>query len=254
MLGSALLTANVRQPGGRAAPTPGVLAGAARAGSGSVTPYVALGEPAEQLMVLAEQHAARVLVIAAPDPAAAPPPPLGAVHLALAGAGSWPVVVVPPGVRSLAPGGPIVCGVDGSGPSLTAARVVARLADSIGAALQLVKAIDPLEGAGHDFDAMLTVRRIATSRRLRRAAGRVSVPPTTRLLVEEGTAVDVLAATAQRQSASLLAVGSRGRSSTVGALLGSVASVLALNARTPVLIVPSRADRSHATRSSGNAA
>jgi nucleotide-binding universal stress UspA family protein len=162
------------------------------------------------------------------------------VHLALAGAGSWPLVVVPSGVRSLASGGPIVCGVVGSGPSITAARVVARLADSIGADLDLVKAIDPRERAAEDFDEIGAMRRIATSRRLRRAADRSPGAATTRLLVEEGAPVDVLVAAAQRESALLLALGSRGRSSTVGALLGSVASAVALTARTPVLIVPAR--------------
>jgi hypothetical protein len=49
------------------------------------------------------------------------------------------------------------------------------------------------------------------------------------------------------ESALLLAIGSRGRSSTGGTLLGSVASAVALRAGTPVLIVRPRADRSHAT-------
>jgi nucleotide-binding universal stress UspA family protein len=247
MLRCPLLTASIGQPDGSAASAPTLLAGTVAAGEPSSARRVALGEPAEQLAILADHHAAQLLVVPTPDPSAPAPPPLGSVYLALAGAGSWPVVVVPPGVQSLASGGPIVCGVDGSGSSLTAARVVARLADSIGAALHLVKAIDPREGSGHDFDAIRTVASIATSQRLRRSAHRSSVPSMTKLLVQEGAAADLLVATAQRDSALLLAVGSRGRSSTVGSLLGSVASAVALTAGTPVLIVCSRADRSHAT-------
>jgi nucleotide-binding universal stress UspA family protein len=210
--------------------------------------HVALGEPAEQLMILADRHAAQLLVVAAPDPCAPAPPPLGSVYVALAGAGSRPVVVVPPGVRSLAARGPIVCGVDGSGPSLIAARVAARLAESIGATLHLVKAVEPLEGAGHDFDAVRTLRRIATSQRLRRSTHRSSAPSPTRLIVEEGAAAELLIASAQREAALLLAVGSRGRSTTSGTLLGSLASAVALTAGTPVLIVPGRAERSYAAR------
>jgi nucleotide-binding universal stress UspA family protein len=246
LLGCPLLTASVGQPDG-SLPSPAMLTGTLEAGDGSAAVRVALGEPAEQLMILADQHGAQLLVVGAPDPSAPAPSPLGSVYVGLAGAGSRPVVVVPPGVRSLTPGGPIMCGVDGSGPSLTAARVGARLAESIGAALHLVKAIDPLEGAGHDFDAIRTVRHIATSQRLRRSTNRSSVPSPTRLIVQEGAASNLLIASAQRESALLLAVGSRGRSSPGGMLLGSIASALALTAGTPVLIVPPRADRSHAT-------
>jgi nucleotide-binding universal stress UspA family protein len=230
LLGCPLLTASVGWPDG-SVPSSAMLT----------------GEPAEQLMSFADRHAAQLVVVAAPDPSAPAPPPLGSVYVALAGAGSRPVVVVPPGVPSLAPGGPVVCGVDGSGPSLTAARVAARLAESIGAALHLVKAIEPLEGAGHDFDAIRTVRCIAASQRLRRSTNRSSAPPPARLTVQEGAAANLLIASARRESALLLTIGSRGRSSTGGTLLGSVASAVALTAGTPVLIVPPRADRSHAT-------
>jgi nucleotide-binding universal stress UspA family protein len=237
LLGTELVTATVRQP------SPALSRGARRRAdhADGHERLVALGEPAEQLAILADRHAARLLVVAAPDPSAPTVPPLGAVYMALAGAGACPVVVVPPGVRSLARSGPIVCGVDGSGRSLTAARVIARLADSIGASLRLVKAIEPLEGPRHDFDAIRMMRCIATSRRLRRSTTASGRPPKTRLLVEEGAAADVLAATVERESALLLGVGSRGRRGSTGPLLGSVASTLALRARTPVLIVPSRA-------------
>jgi nucleotide-binding universal stress UspA family protein len=63
---------------------------------------VLTGEPAERLLALAQREAAELIVVAAPDRSRMRTLLLGSVHLALAGAGPCPVVVVPAGVETIA--------------------------------------------------------------------------------------------------------------------------------------------------------
>jgi nucleotide-binding universal stress UspA family protein len=67
---------------------------------------VTVGEPAEQLLALAEREEAQLVVVAAPPRSRARR--LGNVHLALAGAAACPVVIVPPGVSVIPAEGPVV--------------------------------------------------------------------------------------------------------------------------------------------------
>jgi anti-anti-sigma factor len=65
--------------------------------------------------------------------------------------------------------------------------------------------------------------------------------------VEYGTAAERLAAVAERERASLLITGSRGRGRSASALLGSVASRLAASVTRPLVIVPSGDGRAPST-------
>lgn len=193
------------------------------------------GEPAERLIWLAQREAAELIVIAYPDYSGGRMPVLGSVYLALAGAGPCPVVVVSPAVRTMpAARGTIVCGLDGSAPSLTAARVAAGLAHRLDARLQLVHATSALTAAAPrasgDHGAAFGIRHTPTS-----------------VLVEHGPPAERLADVAERQSAQLIVIGSRGRGPVASTLLGSVASELARTAtRRPLVIVPPHARSSHA--------
>lgn len=202
---------------------------------------VVVGEPAEQLIALAQREAAQLIVIASPDDPAGRLLALGSVYLALAGAGPCPVVIVPPGVQGVpAARGTIVCGLDGSGPSLTAARVAAGLAHRFDARLQLVHATCALpvtaRRAGGDHDATP----------LQDTAEGLPEDMPADVLVEHGPPADRLADVAERRSAQLIVIGSRGRGSLASTLLGSVASDLArTQTRRPLVIVPPHAVSSH---------
>lgn len=213
-LGSRLVLATVRQPAPRTAadrdcPSEAVVAGCtvldvvARELGHDAERHVAIGEPAERLLALADRAAAKLIVVAAPEQSGRKTPGLGCVYLALAGAGRCPVVVVPSGVHAIAATGPIVCGVDGSEPSIVAARAAARVAGRLETRLVLVHASSSI--------------------------------------VEDGGAAGCLAEFADREAAQLLVTGSRGRGRIASALLGSVASRLATTAMRPLMIVPPRA-------------
>jgi nucleotide-binding universal stress UspA family protein len=140
-LDAPLLLATVQQPSPGTASDDDVtalLASVARELERPAELRVAMGEPAERLLALAEREAAELVVVAASRRPPAEALRLGNVHLALAGAAPCPVVVVPTGVTALREDGPIVCGVDGSASSLAAAQVGADLAGRLGTRLLLV--------------------------------------------------------------------------------------------------------------------
>jgi nucleotide-binding universal stress UspA family protein len=191
---------------------------------------VVFGEPAERLIALAQRESAEFVVISAPNHHSARTLLLGNVYLALAGAGPCPVVVVPRALDTLpAAHGPIVCGVDGSQPSLAAVRVAAELARLLDAPLRLVNVtVTPPDRAGPR----------AARPKLRDAADELSTHTAISLLVEHGSPAERLATVAARESAQLIVTGSRGCGS-VASLLGSVSSRLAVQTTRPLVIVPS---------------
>lgn len=129
-LGARVLLATVQQPG------------LIRRGLEQATGVrVTVGEPSERLLELAERERAQLIVVAAPRESTARTPLLGNVHLALAGAASCPVVIVPPGVSAIPTDGPIVCGVDGSASSRAAAELAADLARRLDSHLLVVESI-----------------------------------------------------------------------------------------------------------------
>ena len=122
--------------------------------------------------------------------------------------------------------GPVVCGVDGSDDAQAAARVAARMADDLHAALTLVSVRAP-RATGDDF-----------------AAGLEAIAKTTPLggdverLAVNGDPADELTRAAADRRAALLVVGSRGRGPVRAALLGSVSASVTRLSPCPVLIVP----------------
>lgn len=122
---------------------------------------------------------------------------------------------------------PIVVGVDGSGPSTAAVSWAAAEADRLRAELHLVIAGDPAR-AGYAEE---TVRAVA-------AKCRHDSPD---LTVTEEVVVDhpVHALVHRSTEAQMIAVGSRGRSGFVNALLGSVSVPVAAQSSCPVVVVHS---------------
>ena len=261
-LGSRLLLATVAQPLPRTPPggdvTSGLvrrsrelLAGVARELDQPAELRVAFGEPAERLIALAQREAAELIVVAAPDRSRATTL-LGSVHIALAGAGPCPVVVVPPNVERMPTGGPIVCGVDGAEPSRIAAHFAADLAGRLDARLKLVQATGALpataRGARGGYGAALRPQNDAAVRMVQDAAEGLLGEKPAYLLVEPGPPAERLADVARRESAQLLVTGARGSDQPAPVLLGSVASELATTATQPLVIVPPRARPRQAPR------
>jgi anti-anti-sigma factor len=165
---------------------------------------VVFGEPARALLELIERERAEMVVVGGPRHSGSTSNPLGSAFLAIAGTAASPVVVVPAKLAATsATTAPIVCGVDGSPPSLAGARLAAQLADRLDAPLRMV----------HEAHAGPRVRDTYRS-------------PAQRL-----------ADLAQRQRAQLLVTSTRGERAHRGRLLGSVASALTRTSRTPVMMV-----------------
>jgi anti-anti-sigma factor len=169
---------------------------------------VAFGEPAQRLIAIAQREVAELIVVAAPTASQASTL-LGNVHLALAGAGPCPVVVVPPGLEmSSGDGRPIICSIDDSKPSLAAARVAARLASRLDIQVRLVRR--------DELSAQTSEPSVAKPRRL---AERV---------------IEV----AEREGAEMIVSASRGEESFADVLLGPVSSQLIAATTRPLVIVP----------------
>lgn len=139
-LGARVLLATVQQPA--RGPMRNDEPWPTSAASGSRRPAAAcvtVGEPSERLLALAARERAQLVVVAVPPPAPSQTPLLGNVYLALAGAASCPVVVVPAGVAAIPTEGPVVCSVDDSPSSEAAAELAAHLARRLGSRLLLVR-------------------------------------------------------------------------------------------------------------------
>jgi nucleotide-binding universal stress UspA family protein len=150
----------------------------------------------------------------------------------------------------------IICGVDGSQPSRSAARVAARLANTLDLRLVLAHATEdrptfPYRDAR--VGELQRRRLIDDGRRMLEgtAAELPTVVPDTRVVL--GCPVEALGALCREEAAELSIVGSRGRGPLAAALLGSVSARLASTAECPVLVVsaPEAAERFLALEPSG---
>jgi nucleotide-binding universal stress UspA family protein len=135
----------------------------------------------------------------------------------------------------------IICGVDGSQPSRSAARVGARLAHTLGLRLVLAHATEdrptfPYRDAR--LGELQRRRSIDDGQRMLEsiAAELPTVVPETKVVL--GPPVEALATLCADETAELSIVGSRGRGPFAAALLGSVSARLASTAECPVLVVP----------------
>ena len=262
-LGSELLLASVRPGGFR--PTVdsyvdrspvcdagAVLACAAAELDRPAALHVAFGEPSDRLLALASRARASLIVVPRPARGSLMTAPLGNVYLALAGTAPCPVVVVAPGVEH-DPSGPIVCGFDGTEPSLRAAHVAADLARRLGVRLSIVHVLRALPSDGPAVSArsqpVSPHAHVASAvRRLRGAARQLPRPPEIELVVDRGAPADRLAEIAEHESAQLVVTASGGSSGHAPTLLGSVTSRLAALSTAPCVIVPPPARRDMGSR------
>jgi len=142
----------------------------------------------------------------------------------------------------------IICGVDGSEASRSAARVAARLARRLNVRFVLAYVTEDRPTFPYRDARLRELQRrraIEEGQRLLEsvAAELPGAAPESR--VTFGTPVEALRALCSEESAELLVVGSRGRGPLAAAVVGSVSARLASTADCPVVVVstPAAADR-----------
>jgi nucleotide-binding universal stress UspA family protein len=138
----------------------------------------------------------------------------------------------------------IVCGIDDSYVSQSAARVAARLARQLGDKLVLAHVAHDPPPFPYGDTRLRELRRHdlirdATAMLERVAATLPGIVPEIKVLF--GDAVEALTLSSQREDTELLVVGSRGRRPIAAAILGSVSAGLANAAHCPVVVVSSSA-------------
>lgn len=134
----------------------------------------------------------------------------------------------------------VLVAVDGSAPSMHAARMALELAEATGAQLTVAYAVAPITLPGEvPFTVVNEVIKADTARGqqivddVRKDLGRSTVA--SRLL--EGSPAEGLAAMAEEEGFDLVVVGSRGRNAVSRLFLGSVADRLVHICKKPVLVV-----------------
>ena len=150
----------------------------------------------------------------------------------------------------------IICGVDGSETSRSAARVAARVAATLNTRFVLAHVTEdrPTFPYGDARLRELQRRRaIEEGRLLLESVAAELRGATPELRVTFGNPAEALHALGGEESAELLVVGSRGRGRLAGAVLGSVSARLASTADCPVMVVsaPAAATRFLARETNG---
>jgi nucleotide-binding universal stress UspA family protein len=141
----------------------------------------------------------------------------------------------------------IVCAVDGSQPSRSAAQVAAQLARTLNLKLILAYATEDRPAFPYGDRQLKELQRRHATDEGRELLETVAAELPMRapdLRVVFGTPVDALSAVCSEEGAELLVVGSRGRGVLSAAVLGSVSGALAATAPVPVLVVPPTASAS----------
>jgi nucleotide-binding universal stress UspA family protein len=134
----------------------------------------------------------------------------------------------------------ILVAVDGSEPSVRAARQAAEMAPQLGLSLAFVHVV-PSHAllkdwqVGGDADEMREERRQQGLAMLAGVAKQLGAHPS--LLCVEGTPAESIELLAREEEVAFLAVGSRGRTLLGGMLIGSVAHRLVHLCKKPVIIV-----------------
>lgn len=139
--------------------------------------------------------------------------------------------------------GVLLCCVDDSQEAREAARVAAELAERLEASVVLLHVGAPtvapgLSAARSGQERLAEGEREAGSALLAEIVRAAGLSDSTETRVELGDPASHARAVAEETGALLIVIGSRGRGSVRGALLGSVSNDLAGSAPCPVVVVP----------------
>jgi universal stress protein A len=135
----------------------------------------------------------------------------------------------------------ILVAIDGSAPSIDAARTGFDLAAALAAKVTTIYVVDPpvpySSGIGITPDELLQVASRDNEHVITALRSAVLVPEGTDHLVRVGHPVDIILQVARDRPADLVVIGSHGRSGLGRVLLGSVAESVVRQAPCPVLVV-----------------
>ena len=208
---------------------------------------VEVGDPATELIALAEAEDAELIVVASRGLGVAKAALLGGVSSALMRESPCPVVVVPPKAvrpRDAKRLDAVVCGVEGQGGDSRVLSFAADLAHRLGVDLHAVHAYDPR--ALHTAAAAAPAPPLAAElhefaeRRLERAVEAAGVRAVTHVLALPPDAA--LERVAESTRAGVIVVGSQGRGRLGSVLHGSVAIRLAAEGDTALVALPTEAE------------
>lgn len=144
----------------------------------------------------------------------------------------------------------IVCGVDGSPAGLEALRQAALFCPPEGRLLAVtVCEVHLAVRTGFEAASWAETLRLEAEQTQAAALREIGDLPFGDTLIVEGRPIESLLAIAERENASLIAVGTHGRSRVAGILLGSVAIAMVHEAPCPVLVARPAADGGWAPRS-----
>ncbi len=225
-------------------------------GDASAEVRVVEGGAAERILSAAGEENPELLVVGSRGRGALRSALLGSVSHEVAARTRSPVVVVPSQEQRDSPGpgsgsgsgsgsdGSVVCGVDGSDPSLAAVGLARRLAARLGLRLVIVHARQNVRAAMTYPGARSSTPPVTGQEDsvaglvddLMERAQQVAGPGTT-TIVEPGPPAEVLESAAQREGARLIVIATRGAGGVRAAILGSVATELAAHATRPVLVL-----------------
>ena len=209
----------------------------------SVEEHVLDGDPREEIVRMADEWPADLVVVGARGLTPLKRTLLGSVSTAVVRHVHCPTLIVrgkTGGVRS------VVIGVDGSADALAAAAFVGALPLDPRTRVTLLGAIPPppvpgspeLAAGGHFLDDLLTRWRLELDRAMTRVEGsfNAKVAAIERRLLP-GQAGDEIVNAAHAIGAELIVVGARGLGTMGRLLLGSVSDYVLLHAECPVLVV-----------------
>jgi nucleotide-binding universal stress UspA family protein len=128
----------------------------------------------------------------------------------------------------------IICGIDGTPPSLVAVRQALRLQDENGSLL--LSAVAKLAQAAQAGMAAVHAAELLEHEAVAALAEAQAIAPSASSKLVNGDPVAVLLQQAEAERATLIAVGSHGRRRTAGLLLGSVATRMLRDATCSVLV------------------
>ena len=216
-------------------------------GDASAEVRVVEGAPAQAILSAVGEEDPELLVLGSRGRGALRSALLGSVSHEVAARTRSPVVVVPSQEQWDSPSsgtGSVVCGVDGSDSSMAAVAVARRLAARLGLRLVIVHARQNLRAAMTYPGARSSTPPVTGQEdsvaglvddlmeRAQQAAGTGAIS-----IVEPGPPAQVLEAAAQRESARLIVIATRGAGGVRAAIVGSVASELAAHAARPVVVL-----------------
>ncbi len=220
------------------------------AGGRAAWGYLREGEPVEEIVGLAEELDADLVVVGSRGAGRIRRLITGSVSEGVVRRASCPVLVVGGGEAAW-PINRVVVGDDGSWSARRAGELAAEFADLFGAEVVLVRAYEnppvPVGGWSAEDRSELDDERLRDLRSLEGRAERLQTMargrPETKLAEAKATPTIASVAEKGEEERTLFAVGSRGLSAPKRALFGSVSTKVLRAVDGPVLVVPSDAAR-----------